>query len=171
MTDAPIQFYWDGEAMVPRERFRKLCDREFVVGDTYPMAVAEPRSANSHRHYFAAVAEGWRNLPEEAAEEFPTAEHLRKYAMIRTGFCDRRSIVCASKAEALRVAAFIKPMDQFAVVQVREAEVTVYTAQSQSIRAMGRKVFQQSKDSVLDFIASLVKVTPAALEANARSAA
>jgi hypothetical protein len=74
-------------------------------------------------------------------EEFPTAEVLRKKMLIRAGYADERSIVCASKAEAQRVAAFVKPMDEYAVVTVREAVVRVYTAQSQSIKAMGAKPF------------------------------
>lgn len=169
--NAPITFFWDGEAMIPRDRFRKLCDLKFVVGEEYPMAVEAPRSRASHNHFFASVQEGWRNLREDIAAEFPTPEHLRKFCLIRAGFCDRRSIVCASKAEAVRVAAFIKPMDQFAIVQAREAEVTVYTAQSQSARAMGKKAFQESKTSVLDLIAGMVHVNRADLETQARSAA
>ena len=154
----PIIYFWDGEAMIPRERFRKMCDRVFVVGADYPLAIDEPRSAASHRHFFAQVADLWRNLPEHLTEDFPSSEHLRKYALIKAGYCDKRSIVCASKAEALRIAAFIEPIDEYALVTVTEAVVTVYTAQSQSTRAMGAKVFQQSKDAVFDFIARLVGV-------------
>ena len=156
--NAPITFCWDGEAMVPRSRFAKLCDKQFVVGMDYPLVVEEPRSAASHRHYFAQVHDLWRNLPEHLTEDFPSSEHLRKYALIKAGYCDKRSIVCASKAEAQRVGAFIKPLDEYALVIVTEAVVTVYTAQSQSTRAMGAKVFQQSKDAVFDFIARLIGV-------------
>lgn len=82
-------------------------------------------------------------------------EHLRKYALIRTGHRDERTIVCASKAEARRVAAFVKPLDEFALVLVNEASVSVYTAKSQSLRAMGKTAFQQSKDDVLGFLAQI----------------
>lgn len=168
---APILCTWHGDAFIPRSRFAKLCDKEFVVGQDYPLVVHEERSGQSHRHYFAAVHDGWQNLPEDVATDFPTSEHLRKYALIKGGFCDRRSIVCASKAEALRVASFIEPMDEFAVVTVTEAAITVYTAQSQSQRAMGRKQFQASKVAVLDIIAGMVGVKPEQIEANARTAA
>ena len=167
----PVPCTWDGEAFVPRSRFTKLCDKQFVVGADYPLIVHEERSGQSHKHYFATVADGWRNLPEDLAEDFPTSEHLRKYALIKAGYCDRRSIVCASKAEAQRVAAFIEPMDDFALVTVAEATVTVYTAQSQSQRAMGKKVFQASKVAVLDIIAAMIGTTPEALNDNARNAA
>lgn len=146
----PITFQWDGEAMVPQKRLQQACDKQFVVGESYPLIVHEARSTNSHNHYFASLTEAWENLPDEAAERFPSVDHLRKYALIRAGFHDERSIACTSRAEAQRLAAFVKPMDDFAIVTVTEAMVTVYTAKSQSMRAMGKKVFQESKDKVLD---------------------
>lgn len=152
----PVTFTWDGESMVALRRFAKLCDQQFVIGEDYTMVVAEPRSRASHNHYFACIELAWLNLPEDLAEQFPTSEHLRKYALIKAGFADERSIVCGSKAEAQRVAAFIKPMDHFAIVVVSEATIKVYTAQSQSNKAMGSKVFQGSKDAVLDVISKMV---------------
>jgi hypothetical protein len=112
----------------------------------------------SHRHFFAAVYDAWLNLPEKEAERFASADHLRKYALIRAGFRDERTLTCASKAEALRVAAFVKPMDDYAIVAVSEAVVRVYTAKSQNLRAMGRKVFAESKDAVLEVLAGMIEV-------------
>lgn len=161
--NAPIIYQWSGEAMEPLPRFRKLCDQQFCVGEQYRMEAREERSMASHNFYFASIHEAWSNLPEDQAERFPSAEHLRKYALIRAGFRDERSISCASKAEALRVAAFIKPIDDYAVVIARDALVVVYTAKSQSVRAMGKADFQASKDAVLDVIAGLIGVAPDAL--------
>lgn len=170
MTDIPpIAFAWDGESMVPQNG--RLADRHYVVGLSYRLAPYEDRSQRSHNHYFAAVKEAWENLPEDKAERFPTSEHLRKWALIRAGYRDERSIVAASKAEAQRMAAFVKPMDEYAVVVVSEAVVTVYTAKSQSLRAMGKKDFQASKDAVLDVLAAMVGVGAPALRQNAGRAA
>lgn len=165
----PLHCAWDGESFIPKQP--RLADRHFVVGETYPLIVHEQRSADSHRHYFAAIADAWGNLSEEVSERLPTPEHLRKYALIKAGFHDQRSIACSSKAEALRLATFIKPMDDFAFVVVTEATVTVYTAKSQSLRAMGKAEFQRSKQAVLDVIAKMIGVEPAALKSNARTAA
>jgi hypothetical protein len=167
----PILCQWDGESFVPLARHAKLADTHFVVGETYPLVVEEGRSGISHRHYFASISEAWHQLPEDVAERWPTPEHLRKYALIRCGYADERSIVCASKAEAQRIGAFIKPMDDYAVVLASEAVVKVYTAKSQSVRAMGGKEFQKSKTAVLDFIAGLIGVTPESLSSNAQRAA
>jgi hypothetical protein len=98
----------------------------------HPHRGRSERSSASHRHYFAAVYDAWLNLPEIDAERFPTADHLRKYALIRAGYCDTRELVCASKAEAVRVGAFMKPMDPYALVAISGAVVRVYTAKSQA---------------------------------------
>jgi hypothetical protein len=171
MSAPPILTTWDGEAFAPLQRFAKLCDREFVVGQQYRIVIEEERSQVSHSHFFASVNEAWKTLPESIAEHYPTAEHLRKYALVKAGYADERSIVCASKAEAQRVAAFVKPMDGFAVVVVRDATVKVFTAQSQSTKAMGKAAFQDSKQKVLDVIADMIGVSADTLSANTSRAA
>lgn len=162
MSNAPpILCTFDGESFVPLQP--RLADKYFVAGESYPLIVHERRSGASHNHFFAIIAETHLNLPEDLAERLPTPEHLRKYALIRAGYRDERSISCASKAEAQRVAAFIKPMDEFAVVTVVEAVVTVYTPKSQSLRSMGARVFAESKEAVLNVLAGLIGVDPTTL--------
>lgn len=158
MTAAPITFAWDGEAMRPLPRFAQAADREYVIGETYNLAEVQDRSSATHRHYFALINEAWMNLPDLLAERFPSAEHLRKYALIKAGYRDERSIPCSSRAEAQRVGSFVKPMDDYAVVVIFEATVTVYTAKSQSVRAMGKADFQASKEAVLGVLADMIGV-------------
>lgn len=171
MMDTPVIYQWTGDSMVPQARFAKACDRAFVVGQHYRLIPHEERSMASHRHYFSAVNDAWTNLPDHLAERFPTSESLRKWALIKAGYRDERSIVAASKAEAQRLAAFVRPMDDFAVVVVSEATVSVYTAKSQSVRAMGKATFEASKSAVLDVLAGMVGVDTATLERNAGRAA
>lgn len=168
---APVDCVYDGESFVPDRRFQRVCDRDYVVGERYRMAPIEERSRTSHNHFFACVEEAWKNLPEDLAEQYPNSEKLRKHALIRAGYRDERSIACASKAEAQRVAAFIKPMDDYAIVLVSEAVVTIYTAKSQSLRSMGKRVFQESKEAVLAKLADMVGVQPATLQREAGKAA
>lgn len=171
MNPVPITFSWLGDGMQPLPRFAKVCDRQFVVGETYTMVVQEARSQASHSHYFATIHDAWLNLPEDHATHFPTEEHLRKFALIKAGYTDKKSITCASKAEAQRIAAFITPMDLFSIVIVSECLVTVYTAQSQSLKAMGKRVFQESKDKTLEIISLMIGTTPAELASNAEKVA
>lgn len=165
----PQAFRWDGEAMRPLNP--RAADRQYVVGEVYNLDVVEDRSAASHRHFFASVNECWQNLPHDIADRWPTPDHLRRYALIRTGYRDERTIVASSQAEARRVAAFIKPMDEYAVVSVHGAAVIVWTAKSQAVRAMGKQVFEGSKDAVLGFLAEMIGVTPEQLTANTGRAA
>jgi hypothetical protein len=154
----PLAFRWDGEAMRVLPRFAKEADKRFVIGEIYALDEVHERSAKSHAQYFAALREGWLNLPDDLAQQFPTQEHLRKHALIRTGFRDERSIAASSRAEALRLAAFVKPIDEYAIVTTTRSLVVVYTAKSQSYRQMGKAEFQRSKQAVLDFIDSLLGV-------------
>lgn len=153
-----MKYEGEGEFRALSSYWAGVCDRQFVVGESYRIAEHYERSTNSHNHFFATLADAWQSLPDEAREIYPSAEHLRKKALIRTGYRDERSIVCASKAEALRLAAFMKPLDDYAIVDAAEAVVRVYTAQSQSRKAMGGKAFQESKQAVLDFVDDLLGV-------------
>lgn len=168
----PITFRWEGDSFVPNgPRWQRECDKQFVIGQTYELVEQHQRSSNSHRHFFASVNEAWKNLPEAMTVQFPTSEHLRKYALIRAGYADSHTLVCSSKAEAIRIASFMRPLDEFGVVAVNGLVVTRYTAKSQSARAMGKEEFQKSKDAVLDVIASMISVPVETLKQNAQAAA
>lgn len=162
----PLAFQWDGEHMTPFGRFGREAQRYFVVGEIYNLVEESQRSSVTHKHFFACVNEAWRNVPEHLNDQFPTAEHLRKFALIKTGFADSQQFVASSKAEALRIAAFLRPVDEYAIIVVRDAVVTRYTAQSQSKRAMGKQRFAESKDLVLNFCAELIGVSPDQLTRN-----
>ncbi|MFC5353492.1 hypothetical protein [Azospirillum himalayense] len=167
----PIPFQWQGDAFTPMPGFGRRCDEAFTVGAVYRLVEQEDRSAASHKHYFACINTAWENLPERLSADFPTPDHLRRFALIRAGYADSRTLVASSKAEAVRLAAFVKPMDSYAVVVVSDATVTVWTARSQSAKAMGKAEFQASKDAVLEVIAALIDTDLATLSAQAGQAA
>jgi hypothetical protein len=167
---APIQFSWDGDSFVPLARFRKTCDHEFVVGEIYRLAVQEERSAVSHNHYFACLNEIWKNLPDELAARYPSVEHLRKRALIKAGYFDERSLVLGSPEQAQAVATLVNAMDDYAVVVVRDAVIKVFTAKSQSAKAMDKREFQRSKTLVLEILADLIGVELRAVADHAKSA-
>jgi hypothetical protein len=164
---SPVNFRWDGEHMVPLERHRKLCDRQYVIGEIYLLVAEEERSMRSHQHYFASLREAWLNLPENLAERFPTVEHLRKWCLIKCGYSKENKIVCDSPKVAANVAGFISVNVAYSVTVVEGNVVTVYTPQSQAVRAMGSKVFQQSKSDVLDLLSSMVGVSRSELDKHA----
>lgn len=160
MTAAPIMFQWDGESMRPASDFwANRCDRVYVVGQLYKLVEHHDRSDASHNHYFAAIQNGFDSLPDELKAEYPSTEHLRKKALIRKGYRNERDIVLSSKADAERVAAFMRPIDDYAVVVNVNNVVRIWTAKSQKKSAMDNREFQQSKTDVLDFIANLLGVS------------
>jgi hypothetical protein len=166
----PMACRWDGEVFAPLPRLAKIADEHFVIGEVYHLVEQQERSPKSHRHYFVMVKEAWENLPE-AEERWPTPEHLRKWALIKAGYCDRQEVVCASKAEAVRWWPILAAADTYSVVIPKGPVVTVYRAKSQSMKAMGKQQFQESKDAVLRIVADLIDVTPARLAQNAGMAA
>jgi hypothetical protein len=167
----PLPCRWDGEAFVPLARFAKTADEHFVIGEIYHLEEHKERSPASHRHYFAMIKEAWENLPQTEVR-WPTPEHLRKWALIKAGYYDEKQVVCATKAEALRwTPVLIAASGEYAVVVPRGPVVTIYTAKSQSMKAMGREAFQASKDAVLAIVADLISVEVSKLDERARAAA
>jgi hypothetical protein len=158
----PLWFSWNGEAMVPLNP--RAADRIYVVGQRYNLEHREDRSATSHNHEFWWLHEAWLNLPENLADLYPTPEHLRKCAMIDTGWYDEEIIDCSTNAAALRVASSFRRRDDFALVIVRGPLVSIRTAKSQSRRAMTKGQFQASKSALMDCIAALIGTTREALE-------
>lgn len=168
----PIAFRWQGGAMVPvSSAFSSRSARQFAEGEVYVLLPHQPRSSESHRHYFASINDAWQNLPEDVAEQFATPEALRKRALIDCGYFDEEIVDCGSNSVAIRVAAFTNKRDDFALIFVRDQFVIIRTAKSQSQKAMGKAMFQKSKQDVLDLLASMVGVKPEELSANAGQAA
>lgn len=169
----PLPFTWDGEAMQIRPGFQRQADGQFCVGETYRLEVVEPRSEISHRHEFAWLREAWASLPFDLAMAHPTAEHLRKWALIQAGFCTVADYACMFKTETHRLAASLRQQtDEYAVVIVDEENrvVRVLKPESQSMRAMGNERFKASKAAIMDVVSGLIGV-PVDVLAEQREAA
>lgn len=169
-----IRCRWNGEALLPVGHYGLSAAREQMQpGDTVIIAIDHPRSPNTHNHQFAEVADAWRHLPE-AVQNMPWAANpdtLRKHALIVTGFHNVETVDAGSKAAAERVAALLSrhatAAHGYAITRAKGPLVTCWTPVSQSMRAMGAKDFQRSKEAVLNWIAAQIGVTPEQLEGNA----
>ncbi len=160
---------WRDGVFVPEDRIAKYCDENFGEGEIITFERHEERSMASHNHYHASVQTAFDNLPE-GDHRFPTPNALRKWALIKNGYCTENSVVCDSPKQAQTIAAFMGNSEGVIIV-VRENVVKRYTAKSQSVAAMGKDEFQQSKTLVLDTIAELIAVKRKRLEDNAGKAA
>lgn len=167
---APIECHWDGQAFKPSSPYWvRKASAQFAAGEIVHLVQHEPRSMASHGHYFAAVEAAFQNLPEHTKERFPTAEHLRKYCLIKTGWFNSTEIAVGNNAAALRVAELVRSIDEYALAIAQGSVVTIFTAKTQSFR-MGNKDFQKSKDDVLGYLANELGVKPAALAAAGKAA-
>jgi hypothetical protein len=147
--------------MVPAKP--KLADKDYVIGQRYWLEEVSDRSWISHRHEFAWIKQAHDNLPEAFANEFPSPEHLRKAALIATGWHRETIIDAGSRAAAARVAAYARGEDEFARVVVRGPTVVIQKARSQRMHGLDRMdkaEFQQSKDDILGWLAELLGVEP-----------
>ena len=158
MNAPPIPTMFDGEAFRPLPNFLRIAREHYGLGEVAPMIRHEERSRRSHDHYFASVGEAWKNLPEHLAARHPTAEHLRKFALVQTGHYDATVYPCQFKTEARRLQAALAANDDFAAIIIDGKTVTKLTAKSQSLQAMGKTAFQKSKTDVLDYLAALIGV-------------
>lgn len=163
MKPGPVRFMWRDGVLVPDgPRAARYCDENFGEGEIVMMERHEERSPASHAHYFACIAEAWNNLPEEDSR-FPNPEALRKWALVKAGYCTESSIVCDSPEQAATVASFLG-FTAGVVIVVKDNVVKRYVAHSQSLKAMNKQVFQESKNAVLDVIAALIDVKRRRLE-------
>lgn len=138
-------------------------------GETVFVAIERGRSMNGHRHQFVWLKDAWQNLPEHLQDRpwAETAETLRKHALIATGYHHAYTLDCGKEATARRIKAALVSAEArahgYAVGQVRGPVVTIWTPESQSVRAMGGKRFQESKTAVMEWIADKIGVTAADL--------
>lgn len=142
---------------------------DLAQGELVTVIIERGRSLNSHRHQFAFVREAWQNLPEhlQSAPWAETPETMRKHALIATGFHQSYTLDCGANATAQRIKAQLVRAEAraegYAIGQVRGPILTIWTPESQSMRSMGGKRFQESKEKILDWMAEQIGVTASAL--------
>lgn len=151
-----LRYNGDGEFKAANAYHARALDKALVIGEVLTWGQIEERSQKSHAHYFAAVHEAWLNLPEAISLEFPNDESLRKYALIKAGYCTVKKVACRTNREANELTAFLLGLDNYLICEVSDSVATAYKAQSQSMKNMGKKVFQESKQAVLDVLSSMI---------------
>lgn len=159
-------FEWDGECFRPLPHFRARLDKELVVHQVYRLEPIEERSHKQHGFFFACVTTVWKTLPEGIAERYPSADRLRKRALIRRGHCRHTDYVLDTPADAIKFAAILQSRDEDAVIEVSGRVVREFIAKSQSYRSMGKDEFKKSCDDVLDELAKLTGTDVTTIQSN-----
>jgi hypothetical protein len=170
-----VRYRWTSGAWKPLPGFIEDCEGEFIEGEERWLEAQHDRSMRSHSHYFAALAEAWANLPEDYRIRFPHPHNLRKWCLIETDWCvEMEPFVLITAGAALRLAHELTkqyPDDRIYVDPADTRTVRWKQAMSQSVKAMGSKAFERSKDDVLNKAADLIGVSVDQLRENAGRAA
>lgn len=155
-----LPFFWDAEdcCMRPMANYRDTARKRYVDQQEYLLEEAEERSTVSHRHFFACVRKAWNNLPEDKQDEYPSAEHLRKRALIKCKFYNLKIYTCLDAAHADELAAIIQEKDEFALIVVSGDVVKIYSARSVSPSKMKPDEFQKAKEAVLWLLSDMIGV-------------
>jgi hypothetical protein len=170
-----LVFQWNGTAMVPTERFTTLAKNQFVEGAFY---VLQPHDEVSHRErgfYHASVKAAWDNLDADAVARYPTADDLRKWALIKSGWRVENFTVCGTAKDALKLSAFVKDhLQRQSVVAVSGNVVSTYVARTQKVGNpelgyMTTEEWKQSNQDVLDILSQDIGVTRKVLEKEGRA--
>jgi hypothetical protein len=105
--------------------------------------LADPaeQSDAARRRFFAIMADAYLNLPDRWKPLIASKEHLRKWVLCQVGHCDTTATDCGSRAAAERVAALVRHVDTFAVVEVRGSIVTTMVARSIRKRVCPKAMF------------------------------
>lgn len=172
----PIKYIWNGEAMIPAKGYAARAEKQFMPFETYTLEVREERSSAEHNHYFAAVSDAFQNLSDEVTDRIRTANHLRKWALIATGWFNEKITDCGSHEVALRMAAFTRVLEsghpgEYCEIIVRGPALVVRTAKSQSMREMNKEDFRKSKQDVLNLLSDMIGVNRTLLERHAGKSA
>ena len=149
----------------------KRADQAYVIGQTYKLEEQNERSGRSHRFYFACVKSAWENLSDHWKVLLPSPDHLRSFALCRAGFCDTQVFTLSSPDIAHTVAAAMRSLDDFAVVDVTKNVVTLHVPHSQSYRKMDKETFRKSADEVLRVVSEMIGVSVEQLGRAAKEAA
>jgi hypothetical protein len=174
MSPPPIPMVYEGAGVFRvLPRFMGVAADHYGQGEVVSLVPHQDRSHATHAHQFAWLNDAWANLPDHLQDQFPTAEHLRKWALIKAGYYDEQRIDVGSKAGALRVAQAIRsfPGEDFSAVVVRGPLVVVRRPKSQSRAAMDKVAFQTSKTALMVVVAELLGIEPETLGQHAGKAA
>jgi hypothetical protein len=162
MTTFPLTYLGNGQFTTTPYHMKRL---DYGQGEIINVEEVQERSLKSHARYFAQLSSAWKSLPEHLADNFASADHLRKWALIKAGYRTESHLTgFKTNAEAVATAAFIGKLDGFCICEVRDRTITVYQAESQSIRAMKKERFQRSVEDVERIVSNLIGADVTELE-------
>lgn len=125
-------------------------------GATYNVSLAKDRSPETHKHFFAVLADAYHQIPDER-QHWRDPEHLRKVLLCQVGWCNQTDTVLSSEEDALKYAAVIDQLDPYSVKQVEGNIVRHWIPKTMAVArgnngGMSAKDFQRVKQKIFDIL-------------------
>lgn len=160
----PILVKWDDDrdVFVPARRIVGQLKKLYHDGQAIWLEQIQFRSMASHNHQFVEIHDRWESMPEYITSRFINEKHLRKYALIRTGWVkEMRHLPFTNREDAITGAVLARLIDSYALVTIDDCVVSFYVARSQRMsgpESMTNSEFQKSKTDVLAFLDALLGI-------------
>lgn len=125
-------------------------------GGVYNVSLAKDRSPESHKQFFAVLADAFHQMPE-AKQQWRDPEHLRKWLLCKVSWCNQTDTVLSSNDDAMKYATMIKSLDPYSVVYVNDNVVRYWEPKSMKMAranngGMSKQDFQRVKQDSFDFL-------------------
>lgn len=159
-----LRYLGEGKFAPNSNYWARKADEAFEAGRTYTIVEHAERSSATHAHLFAVLHEAFMSIPDALLADYPNETVLRKKMLIRAGYCHQNDVLCASHAEAQRMAVLAHNLDPYCIAIPKMNVCRIMTAESLSRKAMGAKRFQEAKEGILRELEKLLGVSPGALE-------
>lgn len=144
-------------------RYDAQLSAEYPVGATVHFEPQAPRSTAAEGFWFATVDDAWGTLPDHLRSRFPEPTALRKFLLIKAGWCEAREFATDTPEAAAAVAAGLRWAEPYSIVVVKGTVVFAYVAKSQKRSAMGGKAFSAVTERALHALAELLGCDPTTL--------
>ena len=156
----PVMFRWKtadvcvegGEirrvkVMVPHNRYLTLCDQQFDEGEDYALGPIDEIPSKSRAGFFAEARRCFNSL-HEGDKRYLSPEHFRKMALIQGGWYRLQQYVMSTPEDAHKIALEAR-RNPYAVIEVKENCVNIWTAKSIAGGALRGKQWQEVKEAAL----------------------
>lgn len=160
MTDFTLKYNGLGILSAATDEQRVVIDDSLTNNKVYVLSMKEDRSDEHHRWWFAVIRKAWATLPDRYGDRWPTAEHLRKWLLIRAGHCETLDVATDNVME---VAAGFRWQDPYAVLIVKDSTVQISRAKSQKYKRQDQEEFQEVTTRCIDLLAQVLGCEPGAL--------
>jgi hypothetical protein len=159
-----LAYRGNGTFAVTDDASYALVNQKFGQGQVIRFSHDEQRSDEEHKFWFAVVRACWKSLPDKARRErWPNAEYLRKWLLVKAGHCRKMDVVCDNSRDIPHIINTARFIDKYSVIKVDRIAgvVSIFIAESQEYKVMGKEKFQAVTTLCLHILAEIMGCSPA----------